>query len=70
MKEPKRRLDFDEIFILNTKIDTTDKLKDGKALQNFNSYITEVETLVETCCLHLRVVFLDERTLWELLLSQ
>lgn len=52
---PTRRLDFDDLLIFRTDVNTMDKLKDDKNLRDFNTHTTEVETLVESCCLHLRV---------------
>jgi hypothetical protein len=54
---PTRKLDFDDLLIFKTDINTVDRLKSDKALAEFNTHCVEVETLIESCLLNLRVAY-------------
>jgi hypothetical protein len=55
IKEGTKKMDFGDLLINSSTINTPDKLKDQKSMEEFTAHIIEVETFVEFCCLALRV---------------
>ena len=51
----KSRLSFDDLVVYNADVNPLNKAESQERLAEVNNYIIEVETLVETMCLNLRV---------------
>lgn len=61
VKNPTKRLAFDNILILNTKVNTIDRLKDVSETNDYRDYLSEVELFVANCAVNLRVGYLKDR---------
>lgn len=55
VRNPSRRLAFENLVILNSKIHTIDRLLGSDESEAYTNYTAEVETLLANCCVHLRV---------------